>query len=192
VVRREVLLGASWFATPTICIEDSDDLLALYLPPGAPFGFTDHAIPHPWRGRHDRWYGHGKVMLQRPGEAHSIDVFWSSAERAFAGWYFNLQDPFRRTSQGIDTLDHELDLWWPAGEPTYVWKDVELFEERVRQGRYPGLEEAIRAEGRRVAAALDAGQRWWDEGWAQWTPQPAWAVPQLPPDWATVPTTSRG
>jgi hypothetical protein len=191
VVRREILLGEAWVGIPTICVEDSDDLLALYLPTGAEFGFVKHSrMAHPWHGRHTHWHGHGKLTLQRPGEAHSIDVFWAGENRAFAGWYFNLQDPFRRTSQGIDTLDHELDLWWPAGEPTYQWKDVELFEERVVEGRYPGVEEAIRAEGRRIAAALDAGQRWWDEGWATWEPDPAWPVPALPSDWAAVPMSS--
>ncbi|MEK8106715.1 hypothetical protein NKG94_18870 [Micromonospora sp. M12] len=34
VVRREVLRGEVWFGCPTICVEDSPDLLALYLPPG--------------------------------------------------------------------------------------------------------------------------------------------------------------
>ncbi|WP_230415750.1 hypothetical protein [Micromonospora tarapacensis] len=35
VVRREILRGEVWFGCPTICVEDSPDLLALYLPPGA-------------------------------------------------------------------------------------------------------------------------------------------------------------
>ncbi|MEU7959265.1 hypothetical protein [Micromonospora humida] len=47
--------------------------------------------------------------------------------------------------------------------------------------------EAIRAEGDRIAALLDAGQRWWDAGWAHWRPDPSWPVPQLPPGWAAVP-----
>ena len=28
VVRREILLGEVWFAMPTICVDDTDDLLA--------------------------------------------------------------------------------------------------------------------------------------------------------------------
>ncbi|SCG64741.1 hypothetical protein [Micromonospora halophytica] len=50
VVRREVLRGQVWFDCPTICVEDSADLLALHLPPDAEFGFPDHgAFPC---GRH--------------------------------------------------------------------------------------------------------------------------------------------
>ncbi|TDC85302.1 DUF402 domain-containing protein [Micromonospora sp. KC606] len=192
VVRREVLRGEVWFGCPTICVEDSADLLALYLPPGAEFGFPEHgSFPcgrHPWQvAGHTAWSGHGKLMLQRPGEAHSVDVFWTGPDRAFAGWYFNLQDPWRRTPIGVDTLDHELDLWWPAGADRYVWKDVEMFAQRLAEGRYPGMADAIRAEGDRIAALLDAGERWWDENWAFWKPDPAWPVPRLPAGWDTVP-----
>jgi hypothetical protein len=189
VVRREILLGEVWFAFPTICVEDSADLLALYIPPGTRFGFPGHgrfpAGPHPWLGQNDHWRGHGKLMLHRPGEAHCIDVFWTGPDRTFAGWYFNLQDPYRRTAWGIDTLDHELDIWWPAGAERYEWKDVDLFEQRVAQGRYPGMAGNIRAEGQRIAALLDAGERWWDGDWAAWRPDPAWPLPELPVGWDT-------
>jgi hypothetical protein len=194
VVRREVCLGAVWFAMPTICVVDSPELLVLYVVPGTEFGFPAGPHPlgaHPWTGTHTHWTGPGKLMLQVPGVAHSVDVYWTGPDRTFAGWYFDLRDPFRRTPIGIDTYDHELDLWWPAGEPTYQWKDVELFEERVVQGRYPGFDDEIRAEGRRVAAALDAGQRWWDAAWAAWAPDPAWSVPSLPAGWDSEPPTVR-
>ncbi|WP_229398365.1 DUF402 domain-containing protein [Micromonospora okii] len=193
VVRREILRGEVWFAVPTVCVADSPDLLALYLPAGAEFGFPERgAFPcgrHPWQvaGRRE-WRGHGKLMLHRPGEAHSVDVFWAGPPgREFAGWYFNLQDPPRRTPIGVDTLDHELDLWWAAGAERYEFKDVELLDQRLAEGRYPGMGEAIRAEGDRIAALLDAGERWWDPAWARWRPDPAWPVPRLPAGWDTVP-----
>ncbi|HEY2327776.1 MAG TPA: hypothetical protein VGH52_09855, partial [Gaiellaceae bacterium] len=64
----------------------------------------------------------------------------------------------------------ELDIWIPAGE-RWEWKDDELLEERVREGRFsPEQVKAIRAEGRRIARELDAGRRWWDDGWANWSP----------------------
>ncbi|WP_233583820.1 DUF402 domain-containing protein [Micromonospora sp. CV4] len=192
VVRREVLLGEVWFGCPTICVEDSPDLLALYLPPGAEFGFPETGVfpcgRHPWEATgHGAWRGHGKLMLHRPGEAHSVDVFWTGPERDFAGWYFNLQDPLRRTPIGVDTLDHELDLWWGADADRYVWKDVEMFAQRLVEGRYPGMADAIRGEGDRIAALLDAGQRWWDPAWAAWRPDPSWSAPRLPAGWDEVP-----
>ena len=53
-------------------------------------------------------------MLQRPGDAYAIWHFWHGPEREFRGWYVNLQEPFRRTAQGYDTQDLELDIWVPA------------------------------------------------------------------------------
>lgn len=195
VVRREICLGEVWFGCPTICVVDSAELLALYIPTGTGFGFPAAGVfpvgRHPWFGRHTAWSGHGKLMLHRPGDAHAVDVFWTGPDRGFAGWYFNLQDPYRRTPFGIDTYDHELDIWWAAGDPTYTWKDEELFEERIREGRYPGFDHEIRAEGQRLAAALDAGERWWDDSWATWRPDPAWSIPTLPAGWDTVPATLR-
>ena len=109
-------------------------------------------------------------------------LFWRGARRSFAGWYVNIQEPFRRTAegdetQGYDTQDLELDIWIPLDRP-WEWKDEELLERRVEEGRFSAEQVVeIRAEGARIAAELDAGRRWWDESWADWQPDPAWATP---------------
>ncbi|MDX6472710.1 MAG: hypothetical protein QOK22_1526, partial [Gaiellaceae bacterium] len=47
----------------------------------------------------------------------------------------------------------------------------------IERGRFTPEEVArIRAEATRVGAALDRGERWWDETWAAWAPDPAWRV----------------
>jgi hypothetical protein len=195
VVRREILRGEVWFATPTICVQDCDDLLVTYTPPGARFGFPAvgefPAGRHPWgeAGKHE-WTGHGTLHLMFPGVDHAIFLFWNGAEREFAGWYFNLQDAPRRTEIGIDTVDHELDLWWAASDDRWQWKDVDEFA-ATGELRYPGRVAAIQAEGDRVAKLLDAGERWWDEGWAHWLPDQSWQVPTLPSHWESVPFTTR-
>jgi predicted RNA-binding protein associated with RNAse of E/G family len=113
-------------------------------------------------------------MLQRPGESYAIWLFWHGPQREFRGWYVNLQEPFRRTNDGYDTQDLELDIWVPLDAP-WEWKDDELLDQRVREGRFTGAQAAeIRAEGRRIAADLDAGRRWWSDDWASWTPDPGW------------------
>ena len=115
-------------------------------------------------------------MLQRAGESHAIWVFWHGPERAFQGWYVNLQEPFRRREHGYDTQDLELDIW-VAVDGGWEWKDAEVLAERIREGRY--TEEQVAetwVEGRRVATELDAGRRWWDEAWASWKPDAAWNV----------------
>lgn len=192
LVRREIMHGEVWFGCPVICVEDSGNVFATYTAPGAEFGFPRTTFsPHPWQLQgHTAWSGHGMLALHWPGVDHAIFIFWAGEERRFTGWYFNLQDAPRRTAIGFDTLDHELDLVWPAGEPTWHWKDEDEFA-RTGPSRYPGRVEEIRAEGERIAKLLDAGERWWDEAWARWTPDPGWTVPSLPPHWADVPPTTR-
>jgi len=194
VVRREVIRGELWFAYPSICVQDDGDLLVTYLPPGSPFAFPDGEFPagrHPWEiAGHRSWGGHGMVALHWADVDHAIFLFWKGPEREFTGWYFNLQDAPRRTPIGFDTLDHELDIVWPAGASAYEWKDVEEFA-RTGELRYPGRVAEIQAEGDRIAALLDGEECWWDEGWADWQPDPAWSARQLPEGWAEVPFETR-
>jgi hypothetical protein len=182
ILRREVLNdGRSWAEWPVIVVRDNPGLLATYIATGAPFRFPPGPWPspdgrHPWAGK-ERWHGNGVLMLQRPGEAHAIWIFWQGASRAFHGWYINLQEPFRRTPLGYDTQDLELDIWVPAEGP-WEWKDDELLEQRLREGRYTAEQvTATRTEGRRIASDLDAGLRWWDAAWAEWEPDPSWPTP---------------
>jgi hypothetical protein len=177
IVRREVRnSGWAWLEVPVVVVRDEPELLASYLPEGARLSFPPGPEPHPWAGR-GAWQGHGVLMLQRPDEAHAIWVFWDGPEREFAGWYVNFQEPFRRRADGYDTQDLELDIWIPGGGDEWEWKDAEKLDERVREGRYtPKQVEDTLAEGRRVAAELDAGRRWWDPHWALFEPDPAWAT----------------
>jgi predicted RNA-binding protein associated with RNAse of E/G family len=122
-------------------------------------------------------------MLQRPGDAYAVWVFWEGPGRAFSRWYVNLQDPFRRTSVGFDTLDHELDLWSPDGR-TWHRKDDDHLDQRVAEGLFtPAEAAAIRSEADRLLAKLRTDGGWWDEGWAAWEPDDAWPQPTLPPGW---------
>jgi hypothetical protein len=179
VIRQEVLNdGRVWLRFPVVVVRDDAELLATYVPEGTPFEFPEGDWPspdglHPWHGRRE-WQGHGLLMLQRPGDAYAIWLFWHGPDREFRGWYVNLQEPFRRTAEGYDTQDLELDIWLPLDAP-WEWKDDELLEQRVREGRFTAAQVAsIRAEGARIAADLDQGCRWWSGAWASWTPDPAW------------------
>jgi hypothetical protein len=181
VVRREVLNdGRCWLAVPVVVVQDNEELLATYIASGAPFTFFPGPWPgetglHPWHGKRE-WEGNGVLMLQRPGETYAIWIFWHGAERAFRGWYVNFQEPFRRTADGYDTQDLELDIWAPVDGP-WEWKDDEVLEQRVDEGRFtPEQVAAVRVEGWRVADLLDAGERWWDDAWAGWRPPAGWDI----------------
>ena len=140
VIRREVLNdGRAWLLVPVVVVDDQPDLLATYIAPATPFAFPDGDWPspdgrHPWHGR-QRWQGNGLLMLQRPGESYAIWLFWHGPQREFRGWYVNLQEPFRRTVDGYDTQDLELDIWVPLDAP-WEWKDDALLDQRVREGRF--------------------------------------------------------
>ena len=80
VVRLEVLHGHTWCAFSTRVVHDTDDLLAVFLSPGSRLAFPAWPFDrweHPWlTAGHTAWHGHGKLMLQRPGDAYSVDLFW--------------------------------------------------------------------------------------------------------------------
>jgi hypothetical protein len=190
IVHREVWRGTPWLASPVVVVEDGPGLLATYVPEEMPLAFPPSADgrPHPWAGK-ERWTGHGVLVLRRPGEAYSVWHFWDGPERRFAGWYLNLEEPFRRTAVGYYTQDLELDLWLPVGG---VWrfKDEEQLEVRVREGRYTEAQVAgARRIGGELGAMLDRGERWWDERWASFAPEPGWRAPAFPDGWETTPPT---
>jgi hypothetical protein len=182
VVWREVLNGRPWFLAPVTVVEDRPGLVAVYLAEGTPFAFPPGGLPeHPWsRQGKTRWQGHGVLLLHRPGDGYSVWVFWRGPAREFAGWYVNFEEAWRRSSRGFDKLDLALDIWIPAGG-AWVWKDREQFERLAQDGFFTAEQAAaVRADSERVAASLDRGERWWDESWAGWAPDPGWTVPELP------------
>lgn len=184
VVRREVWQGRPWLANPMYVVEDTDDVLALYVPEGSPFGFgagTDWPTAtglHPYDGR-EAWVGEGSLGLHRPGDQYAVWHSWRRPERSFVCWYVNIQAPFRRTPIGIDSLDLELDLLvFPNGN--VVVKDEEHVDESAALGRFSvDAAAAIHALGADLAARFGAGERWWDDRWTGWVPDRDLLVPPV-------------
>ena len=115
------------------------------------------------------------------------DAFLARSERRFAGWYLNLEEPFRRTAIGHDSQDLELDVWIPVDED-WRFKDEDMVEQRVREGRFTEEQAAaIRALGAQIATRLDHGERWWDERWASFEPDPGWRAPSFSDGWEKAP-----
>ena len=134
ILRREVRNGGwAWMQTRVRVVRDTPNLLVTYLAEGTPFEFPPGPETHPWADRR-AWEGHGVLMLQRPGESYAVWVFWYGPEREFRSWYLNLQEPFRRTADGYDTQDLELDLIVHT-DGRVEHKDEELLADRVREGR---------------------------------------------------------
>lgn len=154
MIRREILNdGRCWCEIDVELAHEDDGLLVTAIASGAPIRYPLGF--HPWYPK-PAWEGDGVLMLHRPGD-------WYSVWRFPHGWYVNFQEPYRRWVGGYDTQDLELDIWVPDDGP-WQWKDRELLEQRVREGRFTPEQAAhTRAEAARVAADLDAGRRWWDQ-----------------------------
>ncbi|MFG3013369.1 DUF402 domain-containing protein [Streptomyces cinerochromogenes] len=184
IVRRELLDGKPWITYPVRVVEDSDELLAVYLAQGTPMTFGSGPFswgPHPWQAIADTWQSPGVLQLQRPGDLYAVWVFWSD-DRSRHDWYVNFQRPFRRTTHGIDTLDLELDIRVPGDGGPYRWKDVDHFESRAQAGGFAaGEADRVREAARELTRALDRGETWWDPAWSQWRPEASWTVPERVP-----------
>ena len=183
VAWREAWHGQEYVAIPVRVVEDTDRQLVVYVAEGTRYSFPPGGWPfaehHPWAAQGE-WRGHGTLVLMRPAGAYSIWHFWKGDERRFAGWYVNLQEPFRREGLSYVTQDQELDIWIePDG--TWRWKDEQELEDWVGRGRFTREEVTeIRRAGERVVAEWP-----FPTGWEEWTPDPAWSVPALPLDEVT-------
>ncbi|MGW6401063.1 cytidylyl-2-hydroxypropylphosphonate hydrolase [Streptomyces sp. NPDC055134] len=184
---------------PVTVVEDSAELLAVWLAPGTECvrpvladGTPVHEEPlatrytKPRTVLRDRWFGTGVLKLARPGEPWSVWLFWEPGWR-FRNWYVNLEQPRVRWAGGVDSEDHFLDLSVYA-DRTWRWHD----EDEFAQAQIAGLMSAAQAESVRRAgrAAVEVIEGWghpFPDGWQHWRPDPAWPVPALPGDWNRTP-----
>jgi hypothetical protein len=123
------------------------------------------------------------LVLVRPGDWHATWVSWLDGNQHW-GWYVNLQEPFRRTKQGYETMDLALDVIIEL-DRTWRWKDqdeLDLFVERGVFGE--ALAARVRDEGLRVAQRAERNEWPFDAPWPDWRPDRSWEVPQLPGGWS--------
>jgi uncharacterized protein len=178
-VWRDVHRGRVWRAQACRIVEETAELLVLWIPAGAPAKVPAGGLRIPV----DDWElvdtapKREQVCVARRGRAHSIYVFWRH-DREVDHWYVNFERPLRRTPVGVDTFDEKLDLIVsPAGR--FRWKDEDELEQAAAAGLLDPDE--VRAEARRV---LD---EWpFPTGWEDWRPPPEWPIPQLPEGWDRV------
>jgi hypothetical protein len=181
---------------PVTVVEDSESLLALYSPAGAPL------LTGAMRNRQQisleervRVYlsdeqpqlreeaGRANVLTLTPPEAnHSVWLFWDRAWNLIA-WYVNLQPPVRRTPLGVVVGDYLLDLM-VTPDLRWSWKDEDEFGAVCAAGVFDDDEQRrVRGEGLRMAARIESRQWPFDSEWPRWRPDPAWTIPSLPADW---------
>ncbi len=185
---RSVFRGHVRAAMPHTLVEETADLVVLYLAPGtrgklfsgAPLHRITDVGGEDWSLGDVVWSRTHRLCLTPLHEAHSLDLFWDEEDWRFRCWYVNLQEQLRRTPFGFDTRDQALDVVIkPDG--SWSWKDEEHFEEATRHGHFTAEEaRAVRCEAESVVADLD---RLVPTGWEDWRPDPAWPLPSLPSGW---------
>lgn len=191
VAIRYIWFGKLSHARPVTVVHDSDDLIALYLRPGAvckalpadKTTWTDLLLAGDWPLVDVPWQWSRVLMLARPGRWSSVWGFWpeDGADGPHA-WYVNLEEPMRRSSAGFDTRDLQLDLV-VMPDMRWSWKDEVEFAEMCDLGLITAEEaRTVRAEGEALIELVERGDPWFLE-WKDWAPDPSWPIPALPEGW---------
>ena len=192
IVLRQMWPGGVWAAIPATMIEDSADLISLYIAPGAVFAGPDcsraehlHvAATGSWQRKLYEWTGQHHVWSSRPGEAASIWTIWSAPDWTHAGWKVNPELPLKRTPIGFDTTDHVLDAVISPDLASWQLKDEDELAVAIEIGLIPAAEgERIRRETQRIASECITSRRRQLQTWAAWRPPSQWKLPVLQENW---------
>jgi hypothetical protein len=180
VALREVWQGRVWKARPWIVVDDTPELLVLWIPRGARTVLPTNELPiGTWEYRESTFRANA-LRLTRPGVAHSILLFFAE-DLVFDCWYVNLEGPLIRSRLGFDLDDLFLDLLLqPDG--SYRWLDEDELDAALVAGLLTQQEaRAAREEGERVLAEWP-----FPTGWEDFHPDPDWEPPRLPVGWDMV------
>jgi hypothetical protein len=194
IVLREVWRGKVYSVIPVRVAQDSPAFTALYLPPRTPCqwphtreGATIRLRTDEWVLREQVWTVGDVLFLVKPGAGYTFTAFWNE-QHVFDHWKVNLEEPMCRTSMEFDYMDQLLDIIISADHSTWRWKDEDELQEAQVRGIF-SMEEAreIRAKGEHVITLLQMNQPPFNEGWEDWSPEPAWrTIPELPTGWDIV------
>ncbi len=171
---------------PMVVVEDTAELVSLWLPAGTPTKLSLPIVPgqpRPWlEGEWELvdsvWERWNTLMFMVPGQWRATWVMWTPAWE-FLGWYVNLQEPIRRTPLGFDSRDLWLDVVADA-ERRWRWKDEDELERILEHGL---ISEAVatraRAEGEAAIADIERGAWPFTDDMSDWRPNPTWPTPTL-------------
>ncbi|MCY3901313.1 MAG: DUF402 domain-containing protein [Caldilineaceae bacterium] len=192
VLFRQLWPGGVWAAIPATIVEDSSDLVSLYIAPGTTFAGPDcsrdehlHvAASRAWETKLYEWTGQHHLWSSLPGEAASIWTIWSAPDWTHVGWKVNPELPLKRTPLGFDTTDHVLDAVISADLTSWQLKDEDELAVAIELGLFSAAEaEQIRRETKRIATECVSSRRRLLQTWAAWRPPAGWNLPTLPQDW---------
>ena len=189
VLRHDVLAFPAW------CVRDTGRELVTYQPHGTPY-WGRGSLPSETRdayARGDRgvrlppvaprrWINH-MLAVRAPGQPFSVQWMWESPAWRLIQTYVNLETPFVRSSGGIHTRDHLLDVVVLPDGSCHVKDDDELTA-KVNAGAVTArFAELVRGRAQHAIEQIRAGRYPFGAGWESWRPPAGWGVPPLPRDW---------
>lgn len=190
IVLRGIWKGELWWACPAYIVRDTDECVAVYWPAGTPVKRwvrrpTVEDLLNPQVQLIDaKWVETDVLSLVEPGTAHSVDIMWEAGQRIQRCWYVHLQEPYRRTRIGFDTMDQILDIVISPDLSRWRWKDEEEFAKAEKIGVHSHAEaQAILTEGQRVIGMLNIRASPFCDGWEKWLPPNEWSIPTFPDGW---------
>ena len=197
VLIRHVREGRGRFVQPVHVVEDRGDFLAVYRQPGSRYGTMGDAEGNRTRDfatatTHIEltWKDNHALHLLRQGDNHATVAFWDESWK-FLCWYINFQEPFRRTADGLETMDLTLDMLIAPGGQSWRFKDEDEFAYGIEHGWYTAEQLAeLKDYGERIAAAAVRGEPPFADGWETWRPPSEWRPLSLPADWRAYPATT--
>ena len=198
MVIQELWRGRLWAARPVTVVHDAGDALALWCPKGTvrkvpvmppsrtppasrPEWFADLFIRCDWDLADSVW-DVSNLWLLREGDWHAVWVSYLETGEHW-GWYVNLQEPFRRSERGIQTMDLMLDIL-VDGDRAWRWKDEADFEMLVTHQLWDAESvSSVRREAAKVIGKVERGDPPFDRTWLEWRPEDVWPPPRLPEGW---------
>lgn len=186
---RTIWHGRLHSAHPAFVVEDTGEMLVAYLAEGQVFKRAFHSdgiearVPHGEWTLQDEVWSVPALRIFMHDTAHSVLAFL--AGRRAGQWYVNLEDPPKRTSHGIDTRDHMVDVWFSNDGLEHSWKDLDELTRAESLGVVTAAEAAaIRSEGERVIEQIASGRHPAIlDRWQTWTPPAGWGTPVLSAGW---------
>ncbi len=186
ILIRHLFRGRVRYAHPVTVVQDAPERLILFLRAGTVVKFSDIDFASgTFDGPYDHtWHSTDVLKLLEPGSNHGVSLMWEAGGGPLKCWYIDLQDSFRRTSDGIVTWDRSLDIV-VTPDLQWRWKDEDHFESIQELGWITSEEgAALRAEGERVIERIERRDPPFCEPWPDWRPDADWLIPTLPDDWA--------
>jgi uncharacterized protein len=189
VICREFWQNRVLFERPEIIVQDTPDLLTLYLP-------TDTIINQPvsstgskatyldrlnlsWTLAEVPWIIPSILRLSIPGAFYSVLLFWNE-DNSLRVWYINLEEPLHRTPLGFEYIDLFLDIIAEPDLSRWRWDDESELQEAVQRGLVSKqTSDMLYSEGRKVIEWIQSGNSPFNE-WETWRPDPSWQLPVLP------------